>query len=220
MKRIDTIIFDLDGTLINTNNIIIESFKEVFRVHYPTNMPDTDKILSFIGPTLHQTFGEYTDDISKINEMIKTYRDFYVVYEVGNHELYPDVIEVLVELKQRGYNLAILTSKFNEAAWPSYTHYHLEDIFDVFTGLDDVPHAKPHKSSVETVLKHFPKSKGAIMIGDNQSDVLAGINANIYSAGVAWSIKGEEYLKEVNPDYILKDMKDIFRVIKEIKGGQ
>ncbi len=220
MRKIDTIIFDLDGTLINTNNIIIESFKEVFRVHYPDQMPSYKRILSFIGPTLQQTFGEYTDDQQKIDDMIKTYREFYVIFEVGNHELYPDVKEVLVELKQRGYNLAILTSKFNIAAWPSYTHYHLDEIFDSFTGLDDVEHAKPHKNAVETVLRHFPKSRGAIMIGDNKSDVLAGKNAGIYSAGVAWSIKGADYLKEANPDFILNSMNDIFNVIKKIEGGK
>lgn len=220
MKKIDTIIFDLDGTLIDTNKVIIESFKEVFRVHYPDNMPTEDVILSFIGPTLVQSFGTYTNSMTKIDEMIKTYRDFYVVYEVGNHELYPYVKEVLAELKKMGYNLAILTSKFNIAAWPSYTHYNLDDDFDSFTGLDDVKHAKPHKNSIETVLKHYPQSIGAIMIGDNQGDILAGKNAGIFSAGVAWSIKGKEYLLQVEPDYILNNMKDIFRVLEDIEGGQ
>lgn len=220
MKKIDTIIFDLDGTLIDTNNIIIESFKEVFRVHFPNNIPQNDVILTFIGPTLQQTFGNYTTSSEKIDEMIMTYREFYVEYEVGNHTLYPRVIEVLTSLKDLGFNLAILTSKFNEAAWPSYTYYKLDTIFSSFTGLDDVTYAKPHKNAVETVLKHYPESIGAIMIGDNQGDILAGKNAGIYSAGVAWSIKGSDYLLKANPDFILKDMQDIFRILKDIEGGQ
>lgn len=215
------IIFDLDGTLINTNNIIIESFKEVFRVHFPEQLPSYEEILTFIGPTLQQTFSNYTEKQQKIDEMVKTYRSFYVDYEVGNHELYPNVLEVLTELKKQDYTLAILTSKFNEAAWPSYTHYGLDGIFDLFVGLDDVPNAKPHKDAVNTVLSHFPGHKDAIMIGDNQSDILAGKNAGIYSAGVAWSIKGESYLEEVGPDYMLYNMEDIFSVINDIeKGGQ
>ena len=219
MRKIDTILFDLDGTLINTNDIIIESFKEVFRVHFPKQQPSRERILTFIGPTLQQTFGQYTNDQNLINEMIKTYRSFYIEYEVGNHELYPDVLEVVTKLKLRGYNLGILTSKFTEAAWPSYTHYGLDKIFDSFTGLDDVIHPKPDKNAVETALSNFPNHKQVIMIGDNQGDIMAGINAGIYGAGVAWSIKGEAHLQEVNPDFMLKDMNDIFRVIDIIEGG-
>ena len=219
MKKIDTILFDLDGTLINTNDIIIESFKEVFRVHFPKQQPSRERILTFIGPTLQQTFGQYTNDQNLINEMIKTYRSFYIEYEVGNHELYPDVLEVVTKLKLQGYNLGILTSKFTEAAWPSYTHYGLDKIFDSFTGLDDVIHPKPDKNAVETALSNFPNHKQVIMIGDNQGDIMAGINAGIYGAGVAWSIKGEAHLQEVNPDFMLKDMNDIFRVIDIIEGG-
>lgn len=220
MKKINTIIFDLDGTLINTNNIIIESFKEVFRVHNNNQIPTYKEILSFIGPTLQQTFNKYTNNQSKVDEMIKTYRSFYVDYEVGNHKLYPNVLEVLTKLKNQGYKLAILTSKFNEAAWPSFTHYELEKLFDVFVGLDDVPNAKPHKDAVNTVLSHFPDCTGAIMVGDNKSDILAGKNAGIFGVGVAWSIKGSDYLKEAKPDFMLENMNDIFKVIELIEKGE
>lgn len=218
MKKVDTILYDLDGTLINTNEIIIESFKEVFKVHFPNQIPDRDRILTFIGPTLQQTFSQYTSSDALIEEMIVTYRTFYKKYEVGNHELYEDVVSVLKELKVKGYNLGILTSKFVEAAWPSYTHYKLDEIFDSFTGLDDVKYPKPHKNAVETALSHFPNHKGAIMIGDNQGDILAGKNAGIYGVGVAWAIKGESHLREVNPDFILSNMNDIFRVLNVIEG--
>ncbi len=54
------------------------------------------------------------------------------------------------------------------------------------------------------------------MIGDNQGDILSGKNAGIYSAGVAWSLKGSSYLMQVNPDFMLSDMNDIFRILKII----
>jgi pyrophosphatase PpaX len=150
--------------------------------------------------------------------MIRSYREFYVKYEDGNHQLYPNVLEVVKKLKEKGYNLGILTSKFREAAWPSYTHYGLDKLFDSFTALDDVEYPKPHKNSVETALSTFEKVEGAIMIGDNQGDILAGKNAGIYSAGVAWSLKGSFHLMEVEPDFMLSDMNDIFRVLNIIKG--
>ena len=220
MNKLDTIIFDLDGTLIDTNQIIIDSFRETFNKHFPEETITLDDIKSFIGPTLEQTFGKYTNDPFKIQDMIDTYRTYYVENEMGSFEIYPNVKEVLKDLKDDGYNLAILTSKFKKAAWPSFTHYNLDSIFDVFISLDDVEKPKPDKNAVETVLSHFPESKTAIMIGDNQGDILAGKNANIYSAGVAWSLKGAAHLMEVNPDFMLSDMKDIYRVIKLINEGE
>ena len=217
MKKIDTILFDLDGTLINTNEIIIQSFKYTFDTHFPDNELDVDKILTFIGPTLQQTFSDYTSDPFLIQDMIDSYRKYYVENEMGLFDIYPDVIEVVTKLKEEGYNLGIVTSKFKEAAWPSFTHYNLDRLFDVFISLDDVEHPKPNRNPIDVALSYFNDSHGAIMIGDNQGDILAGKNAGIYSAGVAWSIKGSAYLMQVNPDFMLSDMKDIFRVLKIIE---
>lgn len=220
MAKINTILFDLDGTLINTNDIIIRSFRSTFDRHFPDVVVTDEQIHSFIGPTLKQTFSDYTKDPFEIQDMIDSYREFYVDYEVGNHKLYPNVIEVVTKLKEQGYKLGILTSKFREAAWPSYTHYGLEKLFDSFTALDDVEYPKPHRNSVDTALSTFNDVDGAIMIGDNQGDVLAGKNAGIYSAGVAWSLKGAAHLMEVEPDFMLGDMDDIFRVLNIIKGDE
>ena len=218
MEKLDTILFDLDGTLINTNDIIIRSFRSTFDRHFPETLVTDKQIHSFIGPTLEQTFGNYTKDIFEIQGMINSYREFYVIYEIGNLEIYPDVLEVLTDLKAKGYNLGILTSKFRVAAWPSYTHYGMDKLFDSFTALDDVEYPKPDRNSVDVALSNFPTHKKAIMIGDNQGDILAGKNAGIYSAGVAWSFKGSYHLMQVNPDFMLANMKDIYRVISIIEG--
>lgn len=217
MKKLDTILFDLDGTLIDTNDIIVRSFRATFDRHFPDVEVTDAQIHSFIGPTLHQTFGDYTSDPFEIQDMIDSYREFYVEYEIGNFKIYPNVIEVVTDLKEKGYNLGILTSKFKVAAWPSFTHYGLETIFDSFTALDHVEHPKPHRNAVDTALSNFPNHGLAIMIGDNQGDILAGKNAGIYSAGVAWSLKGPDHLQEVEPDFMLQDMHDIYRVINEIE---
>lgn len=220
MKKLNTILFDLDGTLINTNDIIIRSFRSTFDRHFPNVEVTNEDIHKMIGPTLEQTFGNYTKDPFEIQDMINSYREFYVIYEIGNFEIYPDVLEVVKDLKEKGYNLGILTSKFKEAAWPSFTHYGMESIFDSFTALDDVEYPKPHRNAVDVALSNFDNVTGAIMIGDNKGDILAGKNAGIYSAGVAWSFKGAAFLMEADPDFMLRDMKDIYRVIKLIEGDE
>ena len=216
MAKLDTILFDLDGTLINTNNIIIRSFQSTFKRHFPDLSISRDTILTFIGPTLHETYNKYTDDPSLVLDMIQSYREFYVKYEVGNFEIYPQVEEVVKELSDLGYNLGIVTSKFKIAAWPSFTYYHLEKYFSVFVALEDVLNPKPNKEPIVTALSRFPSYNKAIMIGDNQGDILAGKNANIYTAGVSWSIKGKDHLMQVNPDFMLSNMRNIFKIIKII----
>lgn len=215
MKKIDTILFDLDGTLINTNEIIIDSFQSTFETHFPGMKLTREKIMTFIGPTLHDTFSDYTNDPFTIQAMIESYRDYYVKFEFGNFEIYPGVIETIKKLHQIGYNLGIVTSKFKEAAWPSFTHYNLDKYFSVFIALDDVEKPKPHREPIDIALSRFPSVNEAIMIGDNQGDILAGKSAGIYSGGVAWSLKGSAHLMEVNPDFMLSDMNDVFRILKK-----
>ncbi len=173
--------------------------------------------MTFIGPTLHDTFSEYTNDPFTIQAMIESYREYYVEYEFGNFEIYPGVIDTIKKLHKNGYNLGIVTSKFKEAAWPSFTHYNLDNYFSVFIALDDVENPKPNREPIDKALSRFPSVNEAIMIGDNQGDILAGKNAGIYSGGVAWSLKGSAHLMEVNPDFMLADMNDVFRVIKKIE---
>ena len=216
MNKLTTILYDLDGTLINTNKVIIESFRATFHKHFPNISLSRDQILSFIGPTLQDTFEVYTNDPFLIQEMINTYRTFYIDYEMGNFEIYPDVIETIKKLKQQGYQLGIVTSKFKEAAWPSFTYYSLQDYFEVFVALDDVEQPKPNRNPIDIALRRFPSNGKTIMIGDNQGDILAGKNAGIYSAGVAWSEKGSAHLMEVHPDFMLGTMNDIFNIIKRI----
>lgn len=218
MKKIETIIYDLDGTLIDTNDIIINSFRSTFKKFEPDKELTLEKIKTFIGPPLGTTFRNYTNDPFKIQDMIDTYRSHYIENEKDNFHLYPGVLTTLNKLKQLGYKLAILTSKSREAATPSFQRTGLSNYFDLFVCVDDVKNAKPHKDAVNTVLNQLHSSKEAIMIGDNKGDILAGKNAGIYSAGVAWALKGSLHLQEANPDYILKDMNDIFSILKELEG--
>jgi len=217
MKKINTILFDLDGTLINTNKIIIDSFISTFEKHFPNLILSRETIITFIGPTLNETFGNYTDDPFIIQSMIESYREYYIKFEFDSFEIYPEVITVLEKLKTQGYNLGIVTSKFKAAAWPSFSHYNLENYFNVFVALDDVQNPKPNREPIDVALNQFENVSSAIMIGDNKGDIFAGKNAEIYSAGVAWSIKGSAHLMTANPDFMLSDMSDIFRILRIIE---
>ncbi|MFP4286232.1 MAG: pyrophosphatase PpaX [Candidatus Izemoplasmataceae bacterium] len=216
MRKIDTILFDLDGTLIDTNEIIIKSYQHAYKTHLPNLALSRQTIIDQIGPTLNDIFSLYTDSPFTVKALIDTYRAYYVENEGKYHKLYPKVYETLKTLKSKGYQLGIVTSKFKVAAWPSFTHYKLNEFIDVFIALDDVKNPKPDKEPVLKALSKFKSIRGAIMIGDNQGDILSGKNAGILSAGVAWSIKGKAHLNLVNPDYMFDTMDDIIKLLNTI----
>lgn len=216
MPKSIAVLFDLDGTLIDSNEIIIQSYLHAFQTFRPDLTLSRDDVLSFIGPTLEMVFSNYVKK-ADIAPMIRTYRAFYRENEILHHSLYPGVIQGLMDLKALGAKLSIVTSKYKEAAWRSYTHYQLDVFFDAFVALDDVTVPKPDKEAVEVALKRLGGADYAIMIGDNQGDILSGINAGIEGAGVGWSIKGAAHLEDVHPHVVFTSMDHVVSYIKAKK---
>ena len=214
MKKVDTLLFDLDGTLIDTNEIIIRSYQHAFRAILGKEL-SKEEIIPQIGPPLRSIFSRYTKDIEVVDTLIMTYRDYYIEHEQHFHAPYPYVLETLKTLKDSGYKLGIVTSKSKAAAWPSIKHYSFDKLFDVIITLDDVKNPKPSAEPIKKALNHLNRSK-ALMVGDNQSDLQSAQNAQIISVGVHWSIHGPSHLKKVNPDYMLVTMRDLLSILKII----
>jgi pyrophosphatase PpaX len=209
--KINTLLFDLDGTLINTNELIIASFLHTLNSYYPSKYKRED-VLPFIGPTLYDTFASVDQD--RMEEMVQAYRKF-------NHEQhdilvteYETVFETIKTLKEQGFKLGIVTTKIRDTVNMGLKLTKLDQFFDVVVTLDDVEYAKPHPEPVLKALKQLNSSpEEAIMVGDNHHDVEAGKNAGTKTAGVAWSIKGREYISSHNPDYLLEKMSDLLPIV-------
>lgn len=207
---IRTILFDLDGTLIDTNELIIQSFKYTFDQY---NIPYTrDQLSTYNGPPLWKTFNEINPE--RAEEMIRTYRE----HNLSNHNkyvnLFPNVIPTLESLAADEYNLAIVTTKMKDSALYGIEEMGLMPYFETIITLDDVVHAKPHPEPVFTALDHLAaEPETAVMIGDNHHDIVAGQKAGTLTAGVAWSRKGPEYLQTYEPTYMLEDMNDLLSIL-------
>lgn len=210
---INTLLFDLDGTLIDTNELIIQSFQHTLEKYYPETYTRED-ILKFIGPPLYDTFVAMDEQL--VDEMIHTYR-------THNHEMhdklvkeYDGVYETIKTLHEKGFKLGIVTTKMRVSVNMGLKLTKLDQFFDVVITLDDVKNAKPDPEPVLLALKKLnAKPEEAIMIGDNHHDILAGKNAGTRSAGVAWTIKGVEHLQQYNPDYMLTHISDLLKIVGE-----
>jgi pyrophosphatase PpaX len=218
MKKDCAVLFDLDGTLIDSNEIIIESYRSVLIKYIPEETFSRDQIIQFIGPTLSQVFLKYREP-EVVEQMIADYRVHYKANEDKTIALYPGVVEGLKALKELGAKLSVVTSKYKDGAWYSFTKFGLEPYFDAFVALDDVKHPKPNKEPVEIALNRLGGADWAIMIGDNPGDIEAGQNAGILSGGVAWSIKGAPFLAQSNPDHLFNTMDEIVQLVKSQMGA-
>ncbi|MFJ7738210.1 pyrophosphatase PpaX [Lysinibacillus sp. NPDC097287] len=213
MKKIKALLFDFDGTLLNTNDLIIQSFMHVLEERFPGQYSPKD-CLEFIGPSLKQTFSEITP--GEEDEMIAKYRAWNEAHHDELITEYPDVVSTLEQLKEMGIELAIVSTKRNEMIDRGLKLLGASHLFDVRVGTADVKNVKPDPEPVLLALQRLGIEKDeAIMIGDNSHDIEAGHNAGVKAAGVAWSIKGETHLQQFNPDYILHHMTDLLAIVKE-----
>ncbi len=219
MAGIDSVLFDLDGTIVDSNEIIIRSYEHTYATHFPWVRFTRSGIIDTIGTSLETTFASCTDDPELIQAAMDTYMSYYRENEKALITLYPETRKTLKALKDRGVALAIVTTKFKTSAQPSIEHLGLDDFFEVVVGLDDVSNPKPDPESVFLARSRLEGTNRSLMVGDNPSDVLAGKRAGIESAGVSWSIKGAAALEAVDPDYMLTRMSDLIPIVDASDGG-
>ncbi|MHA6251782.1 pyrophosphatase PpaX [Oceanobacillus sp. CAU 1775] len=208
---IRTILFDLDGTLIDSNQLIFTSFKHTFD-SYNLNFTD-EEILEFNGPPLIETFTKI--DPLRVDEMVETYREHNKLVHDEFVKVFPEVIETLEILQQKNIKMGVVTTKMAPGVKLAMELTGIEKYFGSIVTLSDVTHAKPHP---EPVLKAMHELGGVpettLMVGDNSHDIEAGKNAGVRTAGVAWAQKGRERLLSYQPNYMLENMKDILQLVE------
>ncbi|RIW38995.1 pyrophosphatase PpaX [Bacillus salacetis] len=210
-KKITTVLFDLDGTLINTNELIIASFLHTLNHYFPDQYKRED-VLQFMGPPLEESFLKVNPDA--VEEMVKMYR----AYNLEQHDSlvteFEGVFETVQTLSQNCCKLAIVSTKVRDVVIKGLELTNLDQFFDVIITLDEVEKAKPDPEPVEKALSALGSAPGeAIMVGDNHHDILAGKNAGTRTAGVAWTAKGREHLDQYEPDFMLETMADLLDAV-------
>lgn len=211
-KQVNTVLFDLDGTLIDTNELIISSFLHTLGNYYPDRFKRED-VIPFLGPTLKETFESI--DAEKVDEMIAVYRKF----NLSQHDLlvkeFDGVFQTVQQLKEAGFKIGIVTTKVLMVVEKGLKLTKLDSFFDVIVALDHVEKPKPDPEPILKAMELLgSKPEETIMVGDNSHDILGGKNAGTKTAGVAWSVKGKEFLLGFNPDYILDNMTDLLDILE------
>ena len=102
---INTVCFDLDATLVDSEEVILRAFDHAFEEHMPEKRRNLLGYREFMGPILKDTFGRFTSDPILVQKMIDSFLDYYPKIELDIIKLYPGVIETMEYLKENGYNI-------------------------------------------------------------------------------------------------------------------
>lgn len=207
------LLFDLDGTLMNTKEGIVKS------VYYALDFlgvteDEPEKLERFIGPPLDSSFRDfYQLNDTGVRRAVEKYRERYSKKGQYECEPYPGIPELLRELKDKGRTLYLATSKPAVFAREILSHHQLLDYFDGISAatLDGTVQEKP--DIIRAVLKELPEAEKAdvVMIGDRRFDILGAKECGIRSVGVRYGFPEPGELEEAEAD-------DIADTVEQLRG--
>ena len=216
INRIQAVLFDLDGTLINTDSVIFASFQHVLSMYFPSREWTYEERLSWLGPSLPMTFRRYLPE-TEIDQAISMYRTHNAIHQKDYVTIFPYVKETLHYLREQGYLLGLVTSKTIRASIIGLDLFELTGLFDCMIGFDEVQKHKPDPEGILLALKilQVPADQ-ALMIGDSASDILAAHQAGVRSVGVGWATKGTAQLHSANVTYMISRMDELITLIPQL----
>ena len=193
------VLFDLDGTLIDTWHLYLESFRRSLEPHFQRRLTDPE-ILDYRPSAERRLLRQIVEQSQFMNYFTSFLSHYRALHETHCDGLYPGAGDVLDGLRKEGYKLGIVTGKSRDA-WDVTFHHSKLQPFDVVITDDDVAHPKPHPEGLMAALRAMDvEPLQAIYIGDSVLDCQAAHSAKIRFGAALWSKSAEEveaFLKAV-----------------------
>ena len=183
-----TFLFDLDGTIIDSIELILRSYRHTMELHRCNEPPPGDDVwLAGLGTPLWAQFGQITEDKEEIERMVQTYRTYNLTHHDALVKPYEGVVDEIRRIKGVGMRLGVVTSKLRDGAMRGIRISGLDTAFDIVVGCDDVTHAKPHPEPVLKAVEELGVSKHeTVFVGDSRHDMECGRAAGVKTAAVLW----------------------------------
>ena len=213
---IKAVLFDLDGTLINTNDLILKSFKHTFKTILDLE-PTEEEITMNYGRPLQEIFKSY--DENRIEEMINCYRKINLELHDDECKEFADVDLMLQTLKNKGIKIGVVTSKKSDMAERGAKLMGIFKYFDTFITPEVTIRHKPEGEPVLKACENLGVSPGeALMVGDSPYDILAGKNAGAKTCGVKYTALPIEKLQESKPDFYVDKPLEILDLVEKLNS--
>jgi len=210
--RFPVVLFDLDGTVIDSGAIILASMRHAAREVLGVEVPDEQLMAAVGGPGLEAQMQALSPD--RADELV-------TVYRAHNEPLHDELVccagmdEVLVQLKDEGRRLGIVTAKRRQTVELAFARIPIEHLFETVVGGDETKKHKPDPEPLLLALDRLGAAPGeAAYVGDAPFDVKAAKAAGLYSVGVSWGgIHRRERLEAEEPDALVDTTEELLGVL-------
>ena len=210
--RFPVVLFDLDGTVIDSGAIILASMRHAAREVLGVEVPDEQLMAAVGGPGLEAQMQALSPD--RADELV-------TVYRAHNEPLHDELVccagmdEVLVQLKDEGRRLGIVTAKRRQTVELAFARIPIEHLFETVVGGDETKKHKPDPEPLLLALERLGAAPDdAVYVGDAPFDVKAAKAAGLYSVGVSWGgIHGRERLEAQEPDALVDTTEELLGVL-------
>jgi pyrophosphatase PpaX len=214
VKHLKCIVFDMDGTLTQTNQLIYDSFNHIAQKY-------AGKIFTI--PEIHAMFGPPEEEAllqivrpEQMTEVMKDYLEFYRTQHYRLARLFPGIEEILQYTKERGKILALFTGKGIHTTRITLQEFHIEQYFDYVVTGNDVVNRKPSSEGLRKIIKHFAlQPSEVLMVGDAVSDVKAAHEAGVKIAAVLWDSYAKENVLQMKTDFVFHNVQEFHEWIKK-----
>jgi pyrophosphatase PpaX len=213
MAPLRTFLFDLDGTLIDSVRLILDSYHHTLAAHGLPPRSD-EEWLRGVGTPLTVQLAEWRDQ-GMLDALIATYRE----YNLANHDrmvtVYPGIVAAVEAIRRAGCATGLVTSKNRPGALRGLALAKLERMMDVLVCADEVTNPKPHPEPVEKAVALLDADPATtVYVGDSIHDMVSGRAAGVRTAAALWGPFGREHLAGATPDYWLRTPADLLGLIQ------
>jgi pyrophosphatase PpaX len=197
------ILFDLDGTLVDTIDLLLQSMRHAF-ADFSGRRPSAEEWVAGIGTPLATQFRAFARDEEEVERLITRYRGFQQIHHDRLTRCYPGVVEVVRALAEAGQPLAVVTSKADDMARRTLAHVGLASYFSVVVGVQSTTRHKPDPEPVRFALAQLGASaEGTFFVGDSPHDIVSGNAAGVATVAALWGPFRREVLEQARPTYVI-----------------
>jgi pyrophosphatase PpaX len=215
--NVSAVLFDLDGTLLDTIELLLASVRWAFRDR-SERVPTREEWIAGIGTPLASQMRVYATDERDLATLIDGYREYQRAHHDELTRAYADAIETVVDLRRAGYRTGVVTSKASDIANRSLAFVGLDRYLDVVVGFDSTDRHKPDPEPVRYALDalQVPPS-AAVFVGDSPHDMYAGNAAGVVTVGALWGPFPRSALLPASPRFYLDWIRDLPPLLERLK---
>lgn len=216
MKKIECVIFDLDGTLLDSRECSIKATKAAF-TEMGLKVPSEVVIEHYMGIPIEESFFKMSEqplDQETATELIRVFRTYYQTYEESTLNVFPEIPHVLEILMKRKVPCFVVSSKKTAVVKRNLAAQNLVAFFEEIIGSDAVSHYKPHPEGINKVVIQYQfDPTRTIMVGDAIFDIQMGKAAGVKTIAVTWGSHDAKKLSAEKPDALAEAPQDILDYI-------